>query len=57
MLNHFPSLHPLWSTLALDRRSGVSLQDQITDFFRAAIVSGRMPRGRRMPSSRQPTSA
>jgi GntR family transcriptional regulator/MocR family aminotransferase len=52
-MNHFPSLHPLWSSLALERVSGVSLQDQITGFFRAAIVSGRMPRGRRVPSSRQ----
>jgi GntR family transcriptional regulator/MocR family aminotransferase len=53
MLNQVPSLHPLWSSLSLDRFSGISLQDQIADFFRAAIVSGRIPRGRRVPSSRQ----
>jgi GntR family transcriptional regulator/MocR family aminotransferase len=53
MLNPAPSLHPLWSSLSLERFSGVSLQDQITGFFRAAIVSGRIPRGRRVPSSRQ----
>ncbi len=53
MLNPAPSLHPLWSSLSLVRFSGISLQDQITGFFRAKIVSGRMPRGRRVPSSRQ----
>jgi GntR family transcriptional regulator/MocR family aminotransferase len=53
MLHTPPALHPLWSSLSLERFSGVSLQDQITGFFRTAIVSGRMPRGRRVPSSRQ----
>jgi GntR family transcriptional regulator / MocR family aminotransferase len=48
-----PSLHPLWNSLELDRSSARSLQDQITAFFRAAIRSGRMPRGRKLPSSRQ----
>jgi GntR family transcriptional regulator/MocR family aminotransferase len=46
-------VHPLWSSFALDRVSGVSLQDQIVRFFREAIVAGRMPRGRRLPSSRE----
>lgn len=44
---------PLWSSLALDRASAVSLQDQIVTFFRDAIVAGRLPRGRRVPSSRE----
>lgn len=47
------SVPPLWSSLALDRTSGVSLQDQIVSFFRDAIVAGRLPRGRRVPSSRE----
>lgn len=47
------SVHPLWSSLALDRASGVSLQDQIVSFFRDAIVAGRLSRGRRVPSSRE----
>src|SRR5690606_14942432 len=36
------SLHPLWSSLALDRHSSVSLQDQIVNFFRDGIVAGRI---------------
>src|SRR5690606_38267122 len=47
------SLHPLWSSLALDRHSSVSLQDQIVNFFRDGIVAARIQRGRRVPSSRQ----
>lgn len=47
------SVHPLWSSLALDRTAGVSLQDQIVAFFRDAIVAGRLVRGRRVPSSRE----
>ncbi len=47
------SIHPLWGSLALDRASVTSLQDQIVGFFRDAILSGRMPGGRRVPSSRQ----
>jgi GntR family transcriptional regulator/MocR family aminotransferase len=52
LMAHVP-LHPLWSALALDRRSGVSLQDQIANFFRDGIIAGRIQRGRRVPSSRQ----
>jgi GntR family transcriptional regulator/MocR family aminotransferase len=48
-----PSVHPLWSSLALDRDSGSSLQDQIAHFFRSAIADGRMRGGRRVASSRQ----
>lgn len=48
---HVP-VHPLWSSLALDRSAGVSLQDQIVSFFRSGIVAGRLQRGRRVPSSR-----
>lgn len=48
-----PSLHPLWGNLALDRNSGVPLQDQIAEYFRAAIAEGRIGLGRRVPSSRQ----
>src|SRR5690606_36237620 len=52
LMAHVP-LHPLWSSLALDRLSGVSLQDQIANFFREGIVAGRIQRGRRVPSTRQ----
>jgi len=48
-----PSVHPLWSSLALDRDCGVSLQDQIAHYFRNAIADGRMRGGRRVASSRQ----
>jgi GntR family transcriptional regulator/MocR family aminotransferase len=48
-----PSVHPLWSSLALDRNSSVSLQDQIVHFFRDAIADGRVRGGRRVSSSRQ----
>jgi GntR family transcriptional regulator/MocR family aminotransferase len=47
------SLHPLWGSLALDRQSSVSLQEQIARFFRAAISEGRMRGGMRVCSSRQ----
>ncbi len=47
------AVHPLWGSLALDRAARVSLQDQIVNHFRDAILSGRMPAGRRVPSSRQ----
>lgn len=47
------SLHPLWGSLALDRHSSLSLQEQIARFFRAAIAEGRMRRGMRVRSSRQ----
>lgn len=39
--------------LVLDRNSSRSLQDQIVDFFRKSIASGRLRRGRRLPSSRE----
>ena len=48
-----PSVHPPWGSFALDRRSGVPLQDQIADFFRSAIAEGRVAAGRRVFSSRQ----
>lgn len=47
------AVHPLWGSLALDRAERLSLQDQIVNYFRDAILSGRMPAGRRVPSSRQ----
>jgi GntR family transcriptional regulator/MocR family aminotransferase len=47
------AVHPLWGSLALDRAGRLSLQDQIVNYFRDAILSGRMPAGRRVPSSRQ----
>jgi len=47
------SVHPLWGSLALDRASEISLQDQIIHYFREAISSGRIAPGRRVPSSRQ----
>ena len=46
-------VHPLWGSLALDRDGATSLQEQIVDFFREAILSGRLAGGRRAPSSRQ----
>lgn len=45
--------HPLWGSLALDHGARASLQDQIVNYFRDAILSGRIPAGRRIPSSRQ----
>lgn len=47
------AVHPLWGSLALDRDAGVSLQDQIVQFFRNAIADGRLSGGQRVPSSRQ----
>jgi len=44
---------PLWSSLSLDHRGAVSLQDQIAQFFRDAIADGRMRGGQRVASSRQ----
>jgi GntR family transcriptional regulator/MocR family aminotransferase len=43
----------LWSSLALDRDSGISLQEQIAHFFRSAIADGRMLGGQRVASTRQ----
>ena len=45
-------LAPLWNTLVLDRRSAVSLQEQIVAYFRDAVLSGRLLSGARVPSSR-----
>jgi GntR family transcriptional regulator/MocR family aminotransferase len=50
------AVHPLWGSLALDRAARASLQDQIVGHFRDAILSGQMPAGRRIPSSRQLSS-
>jgi len=47
------SMHPPWSGFLPDRRSPVSLQDQIAKFFRDAIAAGRVPAGLRVTSSRQ----
>jgi GntR family transcriptional regulator/MocR family aminotransferase len=47
------AVHPLWGSLALDRAARESLQDQIVGHFRDAILSGQIPAGRRVPSSRQ----
>jgi GntR family transcriptional regulator/MocR family aminotransferase len=47
------AVHPLWGSLALQRQSNVSLQDQLVEFFRAAISDGRMQGGQRVPSTRQ----
>ena len=43
---------PLWTSLALDRAAQRSLQDQIVDYFRAAVLEGRLKAGTRVPSSR-----
>src|SRR5215469_7556656 len=43
---------PLWNSLALDRTATRSLQDQIVDYFRAAVLEGRLKAGTRVPSSR-----
>jgi GntR family transcriptional regulator / MocR family aminotransferase len=45
-------LSPLWNTLVLDRRSAVSLQEQIVGYFRDAVLGGRLLSGSRVPSSR-----
>jgi GntR family transcriptional regulator / MocR family aminotransferase len=47
------AVQPLWGSLALERTSGLSLQDQILAFFRVAVAEGRMQAGQRLPSSRQ----
>lgn len=47
------AVHPLWGSLALDRAGETSLQDQLVQFFREAILAGRLPAGRRVPSTRQ----
>ena len=46
------TLSPLWNSLALDRAAARSLQDQIVDYFRAAVLQGRLKAGTRVPSSR-----
>jgi GntR family transcriptional regulator/MocR family aminotransferase len=43
---------PLWNSLALDRTATRSLQDQIIDYFRSAVLEGRLKAGARVPSSR-----
>ena len=47
-----PPISPLWNSLALDRGAAVSLQDQIVDYFRVAVLEGRLKAGTRVPSSR-----
>lgn len=47
-----PAISPLWNSLALDRGAARSLQDQIVDYFRAAVLEGRLKSGTRVPSSR-----
>lgn len=47
------STHPLWGSLALNRGGGLSMQDQIVQFFRTAILSGTLKGGRKVPSSRR----
>ena len=47
------STHPLWGSLALNRSGGSSMQDQIVQFFRTAILSGTLKGGRKVPSSRR----
>ena len=47
-----PPISPLWNSLALDRGAARSLQDQIVDYFRAAVLEGRLKAGTRVPSSR-----
>ena len=47
-----PPMSPLWNSLALDRSAARSLQDQIVDYFRAAVLEGRLKAGTRVPSSR-----
>lgn len=47
------SVHPLWGSFAIDRRSGVSLQEQIAAFYRSAIGDGRLPAGARVEGSRR----
>ena len=45
-------ISPLWNSLALERAGPASLQDQIVSYFRAAVLSGRLKGGARVPSSR-----
>ncbi|HLJ19771.1 MAG TPA: PLP-dependent aminotransferase family protein, partial [Stellaceae bacterium] len=46
------TLSPLWNSLALDRAAPRSLQDQLVEYFRAAVLEGRLKAGTRVPSSR-----
>jgi len=43
---------PLWNSLALARGAGASLQDQIVDYFRSAVLAGRLKAGAPVPSTR-----
>lgn len=47
------AIAPLWNSLMLDRQASTSLQDQIVAYFRDAALSGRLPAGTRLPSSRE----
>lgn len=46
------SLSPLWNSLALDRRAGLPLQDQLFAYFREGVLAGRLKAGTCVPSSR-----
>ncbi len=47
-----PPAETLAASLALDRDAPAPLQDQLVDFFRAAVLAGRLRPGTRVPSSR-----
>ena len=49
-----PLVHPLlWGSLSIERHGESSLQEQVVSYFRSAIIGDRLPRGHRLPSSRQ----
>ena len=48
-----PVVSPLWNSLALDRAASASLQDQIVDYFRDAVLAGRLRSGMQVPSTRR----
>ena len=47
------TVHPLWGSLSIERDGGTSLQEQVVSYFRKAVLEQRLPRGQRLPSSRQ----
>lgn len=46
------SAPPFWNSIALDRNSPTSLQEQIVRYFREAVLGLRLKSGTRVPSSR-----